>query len=386
VSGLRWIVIGGAAILLAACGGIPQAVIGVDGDGVGARRVPGAAFHRIFVAGTRANATDSPARLYTGARNKALQFARIDMAIPPSHTIGTVERAKSLPPDPRKHIVALDPLVLNDGKGFVAAINRALASRKPADRSVLIFIHGYNTSFDAALFRFAQFVHDTGFAGVPVLFTWPSGGGVLDYVYDINSVLGSRDALLETFRLLATTPLRQADIVAHSMGNFLALETLRQAAVDPHLSRDKRLRYVVMAAPDIDIDVFETQVRALPGVLRKFYVLLSEDDRALAISRRIAGRVNRVGNSPEIERLEKIGVNVVDLTKVDVQGNLNHSKFAEAPFIVKMIGDRLRADAGGLTTETSQPVGDRIVQGVIDTATAIPRSVLPTDTRVYTSP
>lgn len=365
------------SLAITGCAGIPQDVIGIDGSKVSARDVPGATVHRILVAGTRAPEIEVPARFFSGVRGKALRFAQIDMVVPPTHEVGKVERAKQIPPDPTKEMVALDPRRLEGNSGFVKAINQALAERAPADRNVLIFIHGYNTSFDSAVFRFAQFIHDTGYTGVPVLFTWPSGAKVLDYVYDINSVLSSRDSLLETFRLIASTPVRQADIVAHSMGNFLTVETLRQAALSRSLPRDGRLRYVIMASPDIDIDVFETQVKAFPDGLHKVYVLLSEDDAALAISRRIAGKVNRVGNSPELERLAKLGINVVDLTKVDTKGNLNHSKFADAPGIVQLIGTRLKAGGDGLSTERREPIVERIVKGVVTTATAIPRAVVP---------
>lgn len=362
---------------LAACGGIPQDVIGIDGDKISGRDVPDAVIHRIFVAGTRAPAEEFPARFYTRERGKALRFAQVDMVVPPGHEVGKVERPKRLPPNPMTDMVALDPTRLESKPDFVAAINKAMNALPPSDRNVMVFIHGYNTSFDSALFRFAQFVHDTGYTGVPVLFTWPSGGKVLDYVYDINSVLSSRDSLLETFRLLASTKLKRADIVAHSMGNFLTIETLRQAALSGAFKRDNRLRYVVMASPDIDIDVFETQVRAMPEALHKFFVLLSEDDKALAISRRIAGKVNRLGNSTESARLEKIGINLVDLTKVDVKGGLNHAKFADAPDIVQLIGKRLKEGGDALSTERQAPIVERIVKGVVTTATAIPKSVIP---------
>ncbi len=376
--------------ILGGCAGTPQDVIGVDGQAFSATDVPDITKHRIVVASTRALSSDNPARMFTGARSTDLHFATVDMFVPPSHETGQIERADRLPPDPRTDMVALNPRMLEGKSGFVGQIERELRERPPADRNVLVFVHGYNTSFDAALFRFTQFVHDTGYQGVPILFTWPSGGRVTDYVYDINSVLGSRDSLLETFRLIARTPARRGDIVAHSMGNFLTVETLRQAAISGVFGNGERLRYVIMASPDIDIDVFETQVRSMPQGLHKFYVLLSEDDRPLAISRRIAGRVDRVGNSPEIDRLEGLGINVVDLSQVEVEGSLHHSKFADAPAIVQMIGKRLQDGEDQLSTAGGQSVTVRLVQGVVstatgvvNTATAIPRSILPTDQRVF---
>ena len=60
-------------------------------------------------------------------------------------------------------------------------------------RRALVFVHGYNNRFDDAVFRFAQLVHDTNAAVVPVLFTWPSRANALSYGYDRESAGLSRD-------------------------------------------------------------------------------------------------------------------------------------------------------------------------------------------------
>ncbi len=46
---------------------------------------------------------------------------------------------------------------------------------KPTD--ALIFVHGFNTSFDDAAFRMAQIVWDLGYRGLPVLFRGHPGAG-----------------------------------------------------------------------------------------------------------------------------------------------------------------------------------------------------------------
>ncbi len=37
-------------------------------------------------------------------------------------------------------------------------------------------MHGYNTSFDNALYRTAQIAYDLDFDGATFLYSWPSGG------------------------------------------------------------------------------------------------------------------------------------------------------------------------------------------------------------------
>ncbi|MFO3796979.1 MAG: methylmalonyl-CoA mutase family protein, partial [Anaerolineales bacterium] len=115
-----------------------------------------------------------------------------------------------------------------------------------------------------AAYRFAQIIHDSGFKGVPVLFTWPSRGQLLAYPYDRESAYYSRDFLELNLRAIArdlgTT---RMDILAHSMGTLLTLESLRQASIRGDGTFGGKLRDVILAAPDVDLDVFRTQMREI---------------------------------------------------------------------------------------------------------------------------
>ncbi len=66
----------------------------------------------------------------------------------------------------------------------------------------MVFIHGFNNTYEDAVFRFAQIVHDFGAEVAPIMFTWPSRARLLDYVYDKESTNYSRTALENTFRYL----------------------------------------------------------------------------------------------------------------------------------------------------------------------------------------
>ena len=84
--------------------------------------------------------------------------------------------------------------------------------RRMPGRRVLIFVHGFNTRFEEAVYRFAQIVHDARVDVAPVLFTWPSGGSVTDYVYDRDSAVYSRDALEAVLQALVKDPSVEFDI------------------------------------------------------------------------------------------------------------------------------------------------------------------------------
>jgi esterase/lipase superfamily enzyme len=160
------------------------------------------------------------------------------------------------------------------------------------------------------------------------------------------------------------------DILAHSMGTLLTLESLRQASIRGDGTFGGKLRDVILAAPDVDLDVFRTQMREIK---RPVTVFVSADDRALDFSRRFAGDKTRLGavsakDTQIIAELEKLGARIIDLSEVASGDPLNHSKFASSPKVVQMIGQRLQAD-GGIATAGPQ-LGDRlgdIAGGVVGT-------------------
>ena len=96
-----------------------------------------------------------------------------------------------------------------------------------------------------------------------------------------------------------------------------------------------------MASPDIDIDLFEAQLRAIPREKRDFYVLTSDDDKALNLSRWIS-RNARVGQL-HADALTELGLKVIDLSQVENKSSINHTKFVDSPEIVQLIGSRILA-------------------------------------------
>src|SRR5690606_12791667 len=179
--------------------------------------------------------------------------------------------------------------------------------------------------------RAAQIVHDSGYTGTPVLFSWASTGRTVDYIYDNNSATIARDGLEQTLRMLRDAGAKRIDIVAHSMGNWLTMEALRQLAISNDRDIGNSLGDVVLASPDIDIDVFKSQLRRVGRPDRPFFVLVSRDDRALQISGILAGNRPRVGDYGNDKALAALGVTVVDVSSLSSGDRLNHARFADNP-------------------------------------------------------
>ncbi len=321
--------------LLAACAP-PPALIGVDNPLVPAESIETATVHRVFIASTR-EPTDATGALYSGARAQHLGLVSVDVSVPPGHKTGTIKRPKSLPPDPRKEFAVVNPVAYAADQAFINAINAQLAQRPLKDRNILLFVHGYNNSTSDAVLRLAQFVHDTGYTGVPVLFDWASADKLTRYVYDLNSALIARANLEEVGEILGRTKTQSYDVFAHSMGTFLTMESLVAAAQKGTMENTGKLHTIVLASPDIDLDLFRIQMAHLDTKKMPIYVLLSQDDSALSVSKALAGGVPRVGASDAAD-LAHLGVIAIDLTEIHDSSSGSHSKFAGSPEVVQLLG------------------------------------------------
>lgn len=369
-------------LVIAGCGGPPTALVGVEGA-THPSDVPGTRQVEVFVATSRAQADDKY-ELYSGERSKDVGFAEMSVWIPPSHQTGQIERAKTLPPDPRSNFVITEPKVFPEKSEFMQALDRALQSRPPHDRNILVFVHGYNTNFSSAVLRTAQFVHDSGYNGIPVLFTWASRGRTLDYVYDLNSTLHARDSMLEAAVSISNdTNVNRIDILAHSMGNFLTVEAMRQRALSGKFNSGGRINSVILAAPDIDVDLFQRQLDWLKAGDPPVFVLTSSDDKALRLSRRIAGNVDRVG-AAKPEELAGLGLTVIDLSSVSDSESIHHTKFADAPQVVQLIGQGILA---GSTLPETEDIDSplEVISGAAAGILILPATVL-SGGRIQVSP
>lgn len=355
------------AALLSSCNSGPTNLIGLGEAELTKADIRGLTSHTIFLATTRTRSSE-PYEFFSGERANKLGLGNVTVTIPASHQTGKIEQPTSGHSDPEEHFTIRRPELYSDADAFSQGLELALAERPEGSREVLIFVHGYNTNFSAAVLRVSQFVHDTGFKGVPLLFSWASRGKAVDYVYDINSALQARFYLEELAVRLSRIDVDSFTIVAHSMGNLVTLEAMTALARRKEVRNSNRLKAVILAAPDVDFDLFVEQLDDLRSIKDKFYVFVSKDDKALTLSRRIAGGVARVG-SADPKRLAALGLKVVDLSTIDDPSNANHSKFADSPAIVRLIGRGLNQgpslSASGETQKSIPTIGGNVIRSIV---------------------
>ena len=356
---LRQCTVAAGLLVLAACADHPHGVLlPVAGDTPGTSRV------NVLVATTRGQ-DKSPAVMFNGLRGSEMAFADIAVSIPPDsvRTVGEVQWPKELPGNPAVDFVTRHTAVIDRTRALALVHEQVKRSPK---KQVLVFVHGFNNKFEDAVYRFAQIVHDSGTEAVPVLFTWPSKGSVLAYGYDRESSTYSRDQLESVLKGLASDPeVGEVSVLAHSMGNWLLLESLRQMAIrDGHIA--PKIKNVLLAAPDVDIDVAREQIAEMGPSKPTFALFVSRSDKALALSKDIHGNSDRLGmidplQQPYRAMLEQDRIAVYDLSELGKPDGLGHDTFATSPEIVGLIGSRLAA--GQTVSDSKQRFSDTLFNG-----------------------
>ncbi|MET4390570.1 esterase/lipase superfamily enzyme [Bradyrhizobium sp. F1.4.3] len=335
------------AAVLGGCAGRPSQGVLVPT----AQVAPGNTNVPIYVVTNRKRSDVDPGEMFSGERSDELSFAEVTVSIPPdaSRKIGEVQWPASLPGDPQRDFTTVSADYL-DRTRFAASV--ASAVKQSGRNKVLVFVHGFNNRFDDAVYRFAQIVHDSKVPVVPVLFTWPSRGELRlrAYTYDRESANFSRDALDSLLSSLDSSPaVSEVYLLAHSMGNWIALEALRTRAIRGPLvaSRRSKLMNVMLVAPDVDVDVFRSQLNRMGSARPPISLFVSRDDGALSLSKTIWGDVARLGDidptqEPYRSELDRDRINVYDLTKLAVAGDDAHDRaFEQVGPVVAMIRQRM---------------------------------------------
>lgn len=209
----------------------------------------------------------------------------------------------------------------------------------------MIFVHGYNVTFENALRRSAQIAFDTGFDGPVFLFSWPSRQRLLGYFSDRDTVdlaSGHLAGLVES--ILASLQPRRVHFLAHSMGNLVLLQALDTVSRTARQDQ-KFIGSIVSAAPDVDPDVFDQLTKRVRGAGALVTVYASQVDRALWLSGKLRDRP-RLGYISDRDPTLIPGVDVIDITRAGwALFAINHDVYASSPTLVSDIrrifaGDR----------------------------------------------
>lgn len=234
-----------------------------------------------------------------------------------------------------------------DSTRFVEFLAADLAQTR--SRDVLVFIHGYNSSFEDGAVRAAQIVADMGFDGSVILFSWPSAGELTGYIRDQQTARNTGWHLLRLLReLIPRAHPDRIHVIAHSMGSEVlskAISLIDSADSLPQLAQ------VAFAAPDVDARVFAREILPVLGRhARNVTLYASSEDDALRASRVLNG-VLRLGlGGDSLTVLD--GMTTIDATRV--RGDLlGHTLFGDPALL---------SDLFGVLSEGRAPAERRLLQ------------------------
>jgi esterase/lipase superfamily enzyme len=290
--------------------------------------------------------------------------------VPPDRTPGTVRFPRGAQANPKTDFLTVSARQLADDQAFLSALNARLSARRPGDREVTLFVHGFNTNFAEGVYRHAQMAYDFGSPGVSVSYSWPSAASVFAYGFDLESALFARDGMERVLGLLARSKAEGIVVVGHSMGTLVVLETLRQMEIRRSDKALGRVRAVLLFAPDLDPQLFRQEVLALARFEFPIYVTVSARDRALRASGLLRGQSERLGSITDTGGVAALpGVVVIDLSQI--QGSedpLNHFAVATSPVMIALINGMNRVGATMLRdTERSS----NVLEATVDAAAGV---------------
>lgn len=283
----------------------------------------------VFYATDRKIEDTSNVKSYFGSLRGELTYGSVQVSIPRDHRMGEVESPSiwrfEFKEDLEKHVVLLDIASLEKESYFNALSSRINESGK---KSAFIYIHGYNVTFEDAARRTGQMAYDLGFDGVPVFYSWPSHGSTPKYFSDEVNIKWAesnvRDFLSD---FLKASEADNVFLIAHSMGN----RALIRAYIDVVKSIPSygvKIKEVILAAPDIDADVFKRDIApALAESGSPVTLYASSRDIPLKVSRVIHGGHPRAGDSGD-DIIVISGIETIDATEVETSF-LSHSYYAD---------------------------------------------------------
>lgn len=278
-------------------------------------------------------APDSQRAVEYGAGRDELRFGVCQVSLPPGHERGTMESPSFLHlewrPDPEKHVALLETIEL-DREECLAKLNEDLAQ---SDRQeIFVFIHGYNVSFEDAARRTGQLAHDLDFPGPAMLYSWPSQATTAGYTIDENNVAWTVPHLKDVLQTLQRqTGADAVHVVAHSMGNRALTAAVRELALEGKMT-DAPLGQIVLAAPDVDAEVFRRDLLpAMQASAERVTLYASSYDQALRVSKTLHG-YPRAGESGEGLVLAQ-GLETIDVSGVDLS-MLGHSYYGDVARVV----------------------------------------------------
>lgn len=292
----------------------------------------------IFVGTTREEGPEG----FGYGRSEAASFLRYAVSIPSERNLGELNwPPRTRKPDPARDFLLDEETRYGSSLDFQKALKAEMAESGQA--AAVVYVHGFNNTMAEGVYRVAQMHHDLEMPAVAVHYAWPSRGSALGYLHDRDSALFARSGLEALLHSVEGAGATNIILVAHSMGSFVTMETLRQMALRDGPEALDHIAAVVLIAPDVDVDVFRAEVHDIGKLPQPFVIFGSSRDRVLGVSSTLSGGEGRLGNLASIDRVSDLEVTYLDTAAFNV--GTGHLNLGENPTLLKLFGGIPRIDA-----------------------------------------
>ncbi len=269
---------------------------------------------------------------FSGDRYYKTLYGRVDVRIPEAHRFGEIGTSfwkRLLRMDLRDDRLRIQEIVDLEHDACYQEIHAALQAAFDAGNQphALLFIHGFNVTFDEAAIRAAQIGYDLKVPGPTAFFSWPSKGDVHRYKADEASIEASEQAITEFLvDFAAQCQGAKIHLIAHSMGNRGFLRALQRIAANAAIRGKVWFDQIFLAAPDVDRDLFLQLAHLYPEHAGRTTLYASNGDLPVFLSGKLheaprAGYFRPYTIAP--------GIDTIAVPDFDVD-LLGHSYYAQA--------------------------------------------------------
>ncbi|MDZ4701782.1 MAG: alpha/beta hydrolase [Rhodothermales bacterium] len=269
---------------------------------------------------------------FSGERYYKTLYGRVDVRIPEAHRFGEIGTSfwkRLLRFDLRDDRLRVQKIVDLEHDACFQEIHAALQAAFDAGNQphALLFIHGFNVTFEEAAIRSAQIGYDLKVPGPTAFFSWPSKGDVHRYKADEASIEASEQAITEFLvDFAAQCQGAKIHLIAHSMGNRGLLRSLQRIAGNAEIRGKVWFDQIFLAAPDVDRDLFLQMAHLYPQHAGRTTLYASNGDLPVFLSGKLheaprAGYFRPYTIAP--------GIDTIAVPDFDVD-LLGHSYYAQA--------------------------------------------------------
>ena len=272
---------------------------------------------------------------FSAERDSVVHQGLCRVFVPKSHKIGSLgsswwKRLLKMTDD-RLRLLSIEE---QQQEAFWAGIAAHLRSLSVEDQTAVIFVHGYNVTFEAAALRAAQIGFDLSIKGVMAFFSWPSRGLLEGYPADAATIEASEGQIADFMTdFVLRSGAKSVHVIAHSMGNRGVLRAVNRIAGQAQQRTQVRFGQIILAAADVDADVFRTLSAAYAQVSSRTTLYVSSRDLAVEASRWLHD-FPRAGLLPPVlvtDHMDTVSVTNADLTM------LGHGYVADARGVLQDI-------------------------------------------------